>query len=74
MVDEHTILSNDLALLFLKDFPVYPKQVIGLTTDCNKKGEGETAQFSLSKCLTGYRSRRKGKKASPKANAGRRAI
>jgi hypothetical protein len=44
-VDEHAILSNDPALLFLKEFPVHPKQVIGLTMDCDKKGEGGTAQF-----------------------------
>jgi hypothetical protein len=44
-VDEHAILSNDPALLFLKDFPAHPRQVIVLTLDCDKNGEGEGRSF-----------------------------
>lgn len=73
-MDEHAILSNDPALLFLKDFPGYPRQVIVLTMDCDKNGEGGGAQFSVLEYFTGCRSRGKGKKASPKANASHRAI
>jgi hypothetical protein len=73
-VDEYAILSNDPALFFLKDFPAHPRQVIVLNIDCDKNREGGGAQFSVSEHLTGCRSRGKGKKASPKANAGHRAI